>query len=117
MDSREQRIRDRAHRLWESEGRPEDQEKRHWEAAEQAIDEEERAASTKPDSSVLAPGDDKSTGQEPLVGSAAPSAEGTSAERAPRRTSRRRNSAAPQTPHGALAQELSRRGDRASGNT
>ncbi len=49
MDSREQRIRDRAHRLWESEGRPEDQDKRHWEAAEQAIDAEDRAASTKPD--------------------------------------------------------------------
>src|SRR5262245_44938249 len=42
MDNREQRIRDRAHRIWESEGRPEHAEKRHWDMAKQAIDDEDR---------------------------------------------------------------------------
>ncbi|MBS7707266.1 DUF2934 domain-containing protein [Chelatococcus asaccharovorans] len=30
MDEREHRIRERAHRLWEEEGRPEGRAERHW---------------------------------------------------------------------------------------
>jgi hypothetical protein len=118
MHSREQRIRDRAHRLWESEGRPEDQEKRHWQLAEQAIDQEDRAAQTPPaaKSSSPQPGQDKAMGRAPSVGSAAPTEKEIRSERTPKRTTRRRNGDA-STPAGARAEELTRRGDRASGNT
>ena len=34
---REARIRDMAHRIWESEGRPHGQEDRHWKMAERLI--------------------------------------------------------------------------------
>jgi len=40
MTSREQRIRMLAHRIWESEGRPDDQEARHWEMAERIVEAE-----------------------------------------------------------------------------
>jgi hypothetical protein len=116
MNSREQRIRDRAHRLWESEGRPEDQEKRHWQMAEQAIDKEDRAAQTPSAAeSSPRPGQDKASGRAPLVGSAAPPPKQTRAERTPKRTTRRRNGDASAPASGA--EELTRRGDRASGNT
>jgi hypothetical protein len=41
-EAREQRIRELAHRMWEEEGRPDDQAHRHWEKARQVIEEEER---------------------------------------------------------------------------
>jgi len=34
---REERIRDMAHRIWESEGRPQGQEQRHWKMAERLV--------------------------------------------------------------------------------
>ncbi|WP_245392631.1 DUF2934 domain-containing protein [Salinicola halimionae] len=40
MTGREQRVRMLAYRLWESEGRPEDQEARHWEMAERIVEAE-----------------------------------------------------------------------------
>ncbi|MEC8916458.1 MAG: DUF2934 domain-containing protein [Pseudomonadota bacterium] len=40
MTSREQRVRMLAYRIWESEGRPEDQEARHWEMAERIVEAE-----------------------------------------------------------------------------
>lgn len=117
MNSREQRIRDRAHRLWESEGRPEDQEKRHWQMAEQAIDEEDRAVSAATaESSSPRPGEDKASGHTPVVGSAAPTPKKTRSERTPKRTTRRRNGDAAASAS-ARAEELTRRGDRASGST
>ena len=42
-DDRLARIRERAHRIWESEGRPDDREKVHWEIATRIIDEEDAA--------------------------------------------------------------------------
>lgn len=42
----EQRIRDRAHRIWEAEGRPEGLQDRHWEEARLAIEAEERIGAT-----------------------------------------------------------------------
>jgi hypothetical protein len=39
---REQRIRERAHHIWEREGQPDGQEPNHWERASREIDEEER---------------------------------------------------------------------------
>ncbi|MED5500437.1 MAG: DUF2934 domain-containing protein [Pseudomonadota bacterium] len=56
MTSREQRVRMLAYRIWESEGRPDDQDDRHWEMAERIVEaenarEEEqdwRAASDEP---------------------------------------------------------------------
>ena len=56
MISREQRVRMLAYRIWESEGRPDDQDDRHWEMAERIVEaenarEEEqdwRAASDEP---------------------------------------------------------------------
>jgi hypothetical protein len=41
MQSREDRIRDLAYRLWDEEGRPPDQERRHWQMAESALRQEE----------------------------------------------------------------------------
>ena len=41
-DKREQRIRERAHQIWESEGRPDGQDQSHWERASREIEEEER---------------------------------------------------------------------------
>ncbi|WP_267214087.1 DUF2934 domain-containing protein [Chelatococcus asaccharovorans] len=42
MDEREHRIRERAHRLWEEEGRPEGRAERHWLQAEEIVAIEER---------------------------------------------------------------------------
>lgn len=55
MDRRQERIRERAHRLWEEAGRPEGSDKQHWDAAEREIqreDDEERSATA---SSAAAP--------------------------------------------------------------
>lgn len=41
MNSRDDRIREIAYRLWEEEGRPADQETRHWQTAESAVEQEE----------------------------------------------------------------------------
>ena len=41
MNSRDDRIREIAHRLWEEEGRPANQEERHWQMAESAVEQEE----------------------------------------------------------------------------
>jgi hypothetical protein len=41
-DNREQRIRERAHQIWEREGRPEGKEQSHWEHASREIYEEDR---------------------------------------------------------------------------
>ncbi len=43
---REQRIRERAHALWEREGRPEGRDEEHWAQACREIDREEHAAKT-----------------------------------------------------------------------
>jgi len=40
MTGREQRVRMLAYRIWESEGRPDDQEARHWEMAERIVEAE-----------------------------------------------------------------------------
>jgi CBS domain-containing protein len=45
---REQRIRERAHALWEREGRPEGRDEEHWAQACREIDREEHAAETGP---------------------------------------------------------------------
>lgn len=37
-EDREQRIRERAHRIWEEEGRPEGREDEHWRRAEREVD-------------------------------------------------------------------------------
>lgn len=42
-EDREQRIRERAHRLWEEEGRPGGRAHEHWEEAERQVAEEEAA--------------------------------------------------------------------------
>ncbi|MFO1106387.1 MAG: DUF2934 domain-containing protein [Amaricoccus sp.] len=42
----EQRIRDRAHQIWEAEGRPDGSQDRHWEQARLAIEAEERIGAT-----------------------------------------------------------------------
>jgi hypothetical protein len=96
MQNRESRIRERAHRIWESEGRPDHQGERHWKAAEQAIDEEDRAASAP--RSVGAEDENRETalksaeGRTPVVGGTAPEAEErpTASKTPPKRASRRR---------------------------
>ncbi len=46
MDEREHRIRERAHRLWEEEGRPDGRADQHWFAAKEMIAIEESQATT-----------------------------------------------------------------------
>ena len=41
---REDRIRAKAHALWEADGKPDGKERTHWEQAAKLVDEEERAA-------------------------------------------------------------------------
>ena len=43
LDSREERIKARAHELWEADGKPEGRDRDHWEQAVKLVDEEERA--------------------------------------------------------------------------
>jgi hypothetical protein len=43
-DDREERIRARAHEIWENAGRPEGLDKEHWEQASREIDEEDAQA-------------------------------------------------------------------------
>ncbi|WP_104668794.1 DUF2934 domain-containing protein [Ensifer adhaerens] len=40
MDDKEERIRRRAHAIWENEGRPFGEEERHWEQARREIEED-----------------------------------------------------------------------------
>ena len=42
-ESRNDRVRERAHRIWEEEGSPEGQESQHWEQAEREIEAEDAA--------------------------------------------------------------------------
>lgn len=50
---RDERIRERAHRIWESEGRPDDRAAIHWEIAARIIDEEDATPSTTPAESAV----------------------------------------------------------------
>ena len=43
-DAREERIRAKAHELWEADGKPEGRDRAHWEQAAKLVDEEERRA-------------------------------------------------------------------------
>jgi hypothetical protein len=42
LDAREERIKAKAHALWEAEGKPEGRDREHWEQAARLVDEEER---------------------------------------------------------------------------
>lgn len=66
MDGREHRIRERAHRIWEEEGRPHGREDSHWEmASEQIAIEDNQRLATKPN--PLAEADDsRAPGAEPV---------------------------------------------------
>ena len=44
LDAREERIRAKAHDLWEADGRPEGRDREHWEQAAKLVEEEERQA-------------------------------------------------------------------------
>jgi hypothetical protein len=44
LDAREERIRAKAHELWEADGRPEGRDREHWEQAAKLVTEEERQA-------------------------------------------------------------------------
>jgi hypothetical protein len=46
--TREERIREKAHALWEKEGRPIGQESRHWEEAEKLVNEADSVAAGQP---------------------------------------------------------------------
>jgi len=43
-ETREERIRAKAHELWEADGRPEGRERAHWEQAAKLVEEEEQQA-------------------------------------------------------------------------
>jgi len=42
MDAREERIKAKAHELWEADGKPEGRDREHWEQAAKLVEEEER---------------------------------------------------------------------------
>jgi hypothetical protein len=42
LDAREERIRTKAHALWEADGRPEGRDREHWEQAARLVAEEEQ---------------------------------------------------------------------------
>jgi hypothetical protein len=44
LDAREERIRAKAHDLWEADGKPEGRDRDHWEQAAELVQEEERRA-------------------------------------------------------------------------
>ena len=44
LDAREERIRAKAHELWEADGKPEGRDREHWEQAAKLVEEEERKA-------------------------------------------------------------------------
>jgi hypothetical protein len=46
MENREERIRQKAHELWERAGRPEGHDARHWSDAEKMIEQEDHAEDT-----------------------------------------------------------------------
>jgi hypothetical protein len=46
MDNREERIRQKAHELWEQAGRPQDRAEDHWSEAERLIDREDHKGDT-----------------------------------------------------------------------
>ena len=48
MASREERIREMAHQIWEKNGRPEGQADAHWDEAAKKVDEEDSIASQAP---------------------------------------------------------------------
>jgi hypothetical protein len=48
MDTLEQRIRDRAHKIWEEEGRPEGRAETHWERARALVASESGLPKPKP---------------------------------------------------------------------
>ena len=47
-DERERRIRERAHEIWEREGRPDGAQEEHWRRASEEIDAEDQAGSGSP---------------------------------------------------------------------
>jgi DUF2934 family protein len=51
--SREQRIRERAYQIWESEGRPHGRQEEHWRRAEAEIDQELAAVAARHDTMPL----------------------------------------------------------------
>lgn len=51
-DDRERRIRERAHRIWEAEGRPDDRDRVHWEIAARIIDEEDATGDSRSEAGV-----------------------------------------------------------------
>jgi hypothetical protein len=44
MDAREERIRAKAHQLWEADGKPQGHDREHWEQAAKLVEEEEQKA-------------------------------------------------------------------------
>lgn len=44
LDAREERIKAKAHELWEADGKPDGRDREHWEQAAKLVDEEERQA-------------------------------------------------------------------------
>ena len=48
LDDRESRIRERAHAIWEAEGRPDGQDEVHWKRAAAEIDAEDGAQDIEP---------------------------------------------------------------------
>jgi hypothetical protein len=54
-DEREMRIRERAHEIWEREGRPEGAQEEHWRRASEEIDAENQGGSSAAESGVANP--------------------------------------------------------------
>jgi hypothetical protein len=62
LDAREERIRAKAHELWEADGRPEGRDREHWEQAAKLVAEEERHAAKAEADPAAAPSTDDPVG-------------------------------------------------------
>lgn len=86
MSDREQKIRERAHALWKSEGEPHGRDEDHWHRAAQEVDRETGTPGTAaPGEAPAAPAARKPAAK-PRKAAAAPSAPTESAEKTPKRS-------------------------------
>ena len=63
MPDREEKIRERAHQIWEQEGRPDGLEQEHWERASREVDAEEGNDGNAPSTTFTAPTGTRSPGE------------------------------------------------------
>jgi len=72
MADRQDRIRQRAHEIWEQEGRPDGRDQEHWERAHREVDEEPGETPPEPPRDISSP-DDRTAGKPQQAAPTSPS--------------------------------------------